>query len=272
MRFTVISSITLLAATLASGLVIPATSESGALVSRSQFGDDGIENIIERRSPRTTAAKKARILAAAPAKAAAKAAHKAASNAKYAKAAKAHRATTNLPARKSTFRVAAQKSRDANGQLVRDANGKLVDHPGGKPQQTWTGKEVRKAVFQGHVEAQRLKGLNRKQLQKLQPPPTNQQFKNYAHRLPKHPSQPHPIKGMTVNNTPGKMPGRESPLPNHAAPGTAGPGRVIVQQTKNGRYTFKGVIAHDQSRLKGTDPKTNGYNDHFKLKEFKRRT
>jgi hypothetical protein len=242
MRFTVISSITLLAATLASGLVIPADIESGELVARSEFIEDVVDAVLERRSPRSSNAKKAKIAAAKPVKAAAKAANKQ----KYAKAAKAHKATTNLPARNSVFKV-----RGGNG----------------KPAQKWSGKEVRKAVFKGHVEAQRVKGLSKTQAKKTS---KVKPFSNRKHEVPKPGSGARPLNHMKVDpsgKTKGKGPGREAPLKNKAKATHPGPGpaRVITQQTKKGHHTFKGVISHDQSRKPGTP----GYNDHFKVKENK---
>lgn len=242
MRFAVISSITLLAATLTSGLVIPAQADTAELVARSEFVEDIVDSVLERRSPRSSNAKKARIAANKPVRAAQKAANKQ----KYAKAAKAHRATTNLPARNSVFKVAAGN---------------------GKPAQQWSGKEVRKAVFKGHVEAERMKGLSKTQAKKtgkVKP------FSNRLHAAPKPGSGARPIPGMRVDPTgatKGKGPGREAGLKNKAKATHPGPGpaRVITQQTKAGHHTFRGVIAHDQSRKPG-DP---GYNDHFQVKERK---
>lgn len=242
MRFAVISSITLLAATLTSGLVIPVEADAGELVARSELVEDIVDSVLERRSPRSSNAKKARIAANKPIRQA----QKDANRQKYAKAAKAHRATTNLPARNSIFKV-----RGGNG----------------KPAQKWTGKEVRKAVFKGHVEAERMKGLSKTQAKKtgkVKP------FSNRMHDAPKPGSGARPLNKMTVDpsgHTKGKAPGREAQLKNKAKATNPGPGpaRVITQQTKAGHHTFRGVIAHDQSRKPGD----TGYNDHFQVKENK---
>jgi len=248
MRFSIITTVTLLAATLSSGLFIPQTGSS-ELAARAELVQDVVDSFLERRSPKSSNAKKARIAAAKPARAAQKEENKK----KYAKAAKAHKATTNLPARNSVFKV-----RGGNG----------------KPAQKFSGKEVRKAVFQGHVEAQRVKGLSKTQRKK-----TSQisDFGNRKHDKPKPGSGSRPLNKMTVDpsgKTKGKGLGREARLPNKAErthPGV-GPARVITQQTKAGHHTFKGVIAHDQKRLPGAnadEAKRNGYNDHFQVKENK---
>ncbi|KAF5334871.1 hypothetical protein D9611_009992 [Ephemerocybe angulata] len=238
MRFTIISSITLLAATLTSGLVIPVDSTSGEIIARSELADDAYDAMIYRR--RTSKTKKAAIAAARPAKQAAKAQKKAS----FAGAAKAHKATTNMPARNSKFKVPAG---------------------GGKPAHTYSGKEVRKEVFKGHMEAQRLKGLSKTQQKKSPIKP----FGNRPHEVPK-PGNLKPLKGMTPVVKGGKQhqqPGREWPMPNKAVPGTTSPVRVITQKGKKGNHVFRGVVAHDQSRTPG-----KGYNDHFQVKEQKQKT
>lgn len=104
MRFSLICSVFLGSAILASGLVVPQCRRNGCDISvRSELVGDGVETVLEQRSPRTSNAKKARIAANKPIRAAQKAANKQ----RYAKAAKAHKATTNLPARQSVFKVAA---------------------------------------------------------------------------------------------------------------------------------------------------------------------
>ncbi|KAF6749656.1 hypothetical protein DFP72DRAFT_912261 [Ephemerocybe angulata] len=229
MRFTIISSITLLAATLTSGLVIPVDSASGEVIARSELADDAYDAMIYRR--RTSKTKKVAIAAARPAKQAAKAQKKAS----FAGAAKAHKATTNMPARKSNFHVPAG---------------------GGKPAHTYSGKEVRKEVFNSHMEAQRLKGLSKTQQKKSPLKP----FYNHPHEVPK-PGDLKPLKGMaTVVKGGNQQPGREWPMPNKATPGTTSPVRVITQEDNKGNHVFHGVIAHDQSRTPGP-----GYNDHFQV-------
>jgi len=257
MRFNILLSLTFLA-TFASGLVIPGSDSSDIeardafdleseveLVARDGLVDDAVDHFISKREPRTSNAKKTRIAAAKPAKAAAKAAKKSS----FAGAAKAHKATTGLPNRKSKFHVPAG---------------------GGKPAQTYTGKDVRKAVFNSHMEAHKNKNASKRQQKKSD----LKQFSNHPHQTPKGLGGKHvrPIPNMKVDhvNKPpkaGRGKGREYPLPNKANPGASSPARVITQQTKKGHHTFKGVIAHDQSRT-SSEP---GYNDHFKVKESKPR-
>ncbi|KAF8973565.1 hypothetical protein BDZ97DRAFT_1775718 [Flammula alnicola] len=235
MRFNsvVIFSVSFIAS-LAAGLVIPSDDlEARDLEVRAGAVEDMADYMVFKREPKSTIAKKARTAAAAPAKAAAKADRKAG----FQKAAQAHKATTNLPNRNSKFHVAAG---------------------GGKPAQTFTGKAVRKAVFDGHMEAQRVKGVSKTQAKKS----PLKQFSNRPHEVAKPNGGAKPLPHMTVEKTKSHTgPGREFPLGD---PKNLGPARVITQQTKGGHQTFKGVIAHDQSRTPGP-----GYNDHFQVKPKK---
>ncbi|KAF9474328.1 hypothetical protein BDN70DRAFT_884898 [Pholiota conissans] len=239
MRFNILLSATFLA-TFAAGLVIPTNGplESRELEVREGVVDDLSDGMVFKREPRSSGAKKARIAAAAPGKAAAKAARKAS----FAPAAKAHKATTNLPNRNSKFHVAAA--------------------PGtGKPAHSYTGKEVRKAVFDSHMEAHRVKGISKTQ-QKKSP---LKSFNNRPHEVPNAHGGARPLNHMNVvHGSAHHPPGREFPLPNKHNPATPSPARVITQKTKGGHQTFRGVIAHDQSRTPGP-----GYNDHFQVKPRK---
>lgn len=128
---------------------------------------------------------------------------------------------------------------------------------GGKPAQTYSRKDVKKAVKDANTEHQRHKaGLsgNQKKKSPLKP------FGNNNHHVQK-PGSPGP------NSLP-KMKGKgyEYPLKNTAQaagnPKDKGPARVITQENKKGKLKFKGVVAHDQNRKQG-DP---GHNDHFQIK------
>jgi len=249
--------------------------------------------MVFKREPKTSNAKKARNAVAAQAKADKKASFQA--------AAKAHKATTNLPNRQSRFNV------PGNDSLK-------------KPAHTYTGKDVRKAVFDSHMAAQKAKAAGR--------PSPHKSFKNFPNRDRKtnigktnggkanggkansgktnsgkanggknnsgkanggktnrkanggktnsrkanvgktNGGRAKPLPHMTVDKKiphgPGKAPGREIDLPNRHNP-ARGPARVITQQTKAGHHTFKGVVTHDQSRIKAD----KGYNDHFQIKAVK---
>jgi len=83
--------------------------------------------------------------------------------------------------------------------------------------------------------------------------------------LPKAPGgvPDRPLPHMNVNNN--NPPGIEFPLPNKRASITCRcPVGVVIQQTRIGYYTFKGVISHDQSRTTGIK-----HNDCYKVKEQK---
>ncbi|KAF6749204.1 hypothetical protein DFP72DRAFT_913602 [Ephemerocybe angulata] len=164
-------------------------------------------------------------------------------------AGRAQKETTNLPPRSSTFTVAAG---------------------GGKPAQTYTGLDVRKAVHAGHKEAERLKtpGISKSQIKQS----PNKSFNNRPNVVPQASTSSSsskttstqaskPIPSMTVVKSSGV------PLPNKSNPATHGPARVVTQETKKGNNTVRGVIAHDQSRP-ATSP---GYNDHFQVPEKKQR-
>ncbi|KAJ3513102.1 hypothetical protein NLJ89_g3145 [Agrocybe chaxingu] len=241
MRFNVILSVTFLAS-FAAGLVIPSNEvESRGLEIRDGLIDDPVDSIVFKRDPKRTKAQKARTAAARTERIKKKGEKKASFQA----AAKAHKKTTNLPARTSTFHVPAG---------------------GGKPAHTYTGKDVRKAVFDSHREAQRIKTLSKTQAKKS----PLKSFSNHPHESPKPGGGAKPLPHMTVDKTKKHtQPGREFPLPNHHNPSTPSPARVITQKTKGGHYTFKGVISHDQSRTDKT--KGAGYNDHFQVKERKRK-
>ncbi|KAF9457671.1 hypothetical protein BDZ94DRAFT_1313972 [Collybia nuda] len=147
---------------------------------------------------------------------------KAASQAKHEQlkaAGKEYKKTADLPARTAQFTVPAG---------------------GGKPERTYTGKDVRKANFGSHIKNNSGDRFGK-------------QFNNNPHAVPGPDGSTRPIPGMTG-------PGHEHPL----SPATtfsqmkkdhkAEPARII-SQTNN----HKGVIAHDQSRTAGHP----GENDHF---------
>ncbi|KAF9479445.1 hypothetical protein BDN70DRAFT_932597 [Pholiota conissans] len=165
---------------------------------------------------------------------------------RHPEASRQHRQTTGLPPRRSTFHVPAAPST-------------------GRPAHTYTGHDVRKAVFDGHMEHERLKGASNRQ-KKLSP---LKSFGNRLHELPHPGGSSRPLSHMTVHPGSSHHPhGREFPLPNHHNPGQPSPARVITQKTQSGHHTFRGVIAHDQSRTPGTG---NGYNDHFQVPAHKPR-
>jgi len=171
----------------------------------------------------------------------------------------AHRQTTHLPDRHSTFHIPG-------------------DPATGKPAHTYTGLGVRKAVYDGHKEADRLAqpGVGTNTQLKKSLLKTN--FQNRPHRVA-HPSGTggdRPLPDMTVTGDPDHPLGREFPLPNKHVPSNpknTGPARVITQQvggpeSPDGHHQFQGVISHDQSR---TDRTTGaGYNDHFQVHEQRR--
>jgi hypothetical protein len=167
-------------------------------------------------------AKRASSQAAANAKLAAR---KQAGRNKFGGAAAAHKATTNLPGRRQQFKV-----------------------PGGGPK--FSGKDVRKSVFNSHMERQANVGKSKTQLKKS----PLKDFGNSNHRQP-NPKRPRDQK--SINHMRGK--GNEFPIGD---PVNKGPARVITQQTRNGHTKFKGVVAHDVTRKSGTP----GYNDHFQVR------
>ncbi|KAF9483731.1 hypothetical protein BDN70DRAFT_799246 [Pholiota conissans] len=159
----------------------------------------------------------------------------------------AHKNTKNMPEHQSTFHVPGSP---ANG----------------KPDHTYTGQEVQKAVYESHAEADRLKGASKTQQKKSD----LKDFKNYDHREPKTDGNggAKPLAHMVVDGTPGHPAGKEWPLLNKHDPNTPGPARVITQEIAPGHHVFQGVVAHDQSRIAGTP----GYNDHFHVSEHKHTT
>ncbi|CAA7268171.1 unnamed protein product [Cyclocybe aegerita] len=241
MRFNVILSVTFLAS-FAAGLVIPSNEvETRDLKIRESLLDDSVDSLVFKGEPKRTKTQKARAAVARTERTK----NKEAKKTSFQTATKAHRKTTNLPARTSKFHVPAG---------------------GGKPAHTYTGKDVRKAVFDSHREAQRVKTLSKTQAKKS----PLKSFNNYPHEAPKPGGGTKPLPHMTVDKKKKHtQPGREFPLPNHHGPSTPSPARVITQKTKGGHYTFKGVISHDQSRTDKT--KGTGYNDHFQVKERKRK-
>jgi len=136
----------------------------------------------------------------------------------------AHRATTNLPGRHQEFHV-----------------------PGGP---TYSGKDVRHAVFNSHLEHHDNQGKSNRQLKKSPLKP----FGNSDHREPHH-DRPHDVK--SINHMHGS--GHEYPIGD---PVHKGPARVITQHTSAGHTKFMGVVAHDMSRASGS----HGYNDHFQVR------
>ncbi|KAF9476713.1 hypothetical protein BDN70DRAFT_862784 [Pholiota conissans] len=197
---------------------------------------------------RSSEAKKARILLEAPEKAKAKAERKQIAEV----ARKNYEATSGLPDRKTTFHIPGAPA------VVPSS----LD--------TYTGVDVRKAVYDSHREAERIIVEKVSKTQQKKSPLKN--FHNYKHEVPK--VQPvgngegrgreRPLKNMKVfPGNPNHPPGKEFPLSNKDKQDqTRGPARVIIQPTKKDRFDFKGVVSHDQSRL----PNTPGYNDHFKVK------
>jgi len=264
MRFDIILSITFLA-TIAAGLVIPAN-----LNVRNDLEDDSIF----KREPKKSEAKKARIAAAGVARNNAKAANRIA----YGHAAQAYHQTVNLPNRHSTYHIP--------GAPASNGNKNKADNHGAKPTYNYSGKEVRKAVFDSHL-APAHGGI------------PHRLFSNYDHRVPQPHGPSKPLPGMTVDRVT-HMPGREFSLPNradtrsrtrserkadkrtektnpkaakkaakkaaHAAQmaSNPGPARVITQEIPGqpGHHSFMGVIAHDQTR---TNSHKTGYNDHFEV-------
>ncbi|KAF6746361.1 hypothetical protein DFP72DRAFT_922911 [Ephemerocybe angulata] len=156
--------------------------------------------------------------------------------------------TTNLPPRSSTFTVAAG---------------------GGKPAQTYTGLDVRKAVHEGHKEAERLKtpGISKSQIKQS----PNKSFNNRPNVVPQASTSSSSSKTTSTQASkpiPSMTTKAVVPLPNKPLnPATRGPARVVTQETKKSNHTVRGVIAHDQSRP-ATSP---GYNDHFQVPEKKQK-
>jgi len=136
-----------------------------------------------------------------------------------------HRKTTGLPGRNQKFTIPAGN---------------------GKPERTYTGKDVRKANFGSHIKN---KNGNR----------FGKPFGNSDHIDPGHSGTTKPIPGMVGA-------GHEHPLSGATKHSQMKkdhknePARIISQSTASG-HQHMGVIAHDQSR-----PSTHpGANDHFKI-------
>jgi len=136
-----------------------------------------------------------------------------------------HRKTTGLPGRKEKFTIPAGN---------------------GKPERTYTGKDVRKANFGSHIKNS---GGSR----------FGKAFRNRDHDAPGNSGTTKPIPGMVG-------PGHEHPLSgatNHRQMKNDQrnqPARIISQSNASG-HQHMGVIAHDQSR-----PSTQlGADDHFKI-------
>lgn len=183
-------------------------------------------------------------------------------SATYPIAATAHKNTHGLPARTSTFHIPG------------------VHNPGDpgaeKPSYTYTGKDVRKAVFDGHMQAEDEKHMSSAERKAAKP--KLKKFKNYPHQVPKADGSggSKPLPHMKVDASSGYPPGREYPIPirdakeqkdnpNPAPLSQLGPARVITQELKPGTHNFEGVVAHDQSR-NVADP---GGTDHFMVDEKK---
>ncbi|KAF9530650.1 hypothetical protein CPB83DRAFT_892604 [Crepidotus variabilis] len=230
MRFSILLPLTLLA-TYTAGLVIPqdiAARDIDSLEVREGLIDDSLDYSIFRREPKKGKAAKA-----------AAAANKVAKKAHFAPAAAAHKKTIGLPNRKTIFHVPGSAAT-------------------GKKSQTYTGKQVRKAVFDGHVIAGKSPSQQKKHGVVA--------FQNRNHANP-HASGKGGVKPL--KNMHPTRPAREVRLPNqhpghlaHGAKPPPGPARVITQVNKKGNHVFRGVIAHDQSRAHGS----HGANDHFKVK------
>jgi len=138
-----------------------------------------------------------------------------------------HKNTKDLPNRSDTFHVAAGN---------------------GKPQRTYTGKDVRKANFASHI-----KNTSGNRFGKT--------FNNNPHDNPGTSGTAHPIPGMHGS-------GHEHPLSSATTfsqmkkDHRAEPARIISQtDSTSGDHSHKGAIAHDQSRPAGSF----GENDHFLL-------
>lgn len=144
-------------------------------------------------------------------------ARKAAGRDNFKAAAAAQKKTKDLPDRKATF----------------SANGK-----------TYTGKDVRTAVFNGHHFE--------KNPVNFTPKPFNNDLQGPADHKTR------PLPNMVGG-------GGEFPVTKdsngYQGKGAIGTTRAIVQPNSEGGHTFKGVIAHDESR----DKKAPGYNDHFEV-------
>ncbi|TFK25642.1 hypothetical protein FA15DRAFT_693703 [Coprinopsis marcescibilis] len=129
---------------------------------------------------------------------------------------------------------------------------------GGKPaprrlSETYTRKDVNKAVKAANTEHKRLQGASKTQIKKS----PLKVFNNNKHHSPQKPGAKN-AKSLPKM----KGPGYEYPLPNKnpKANGAKGPARVIMQE-RQGKLRLKGVVAHDQKR----GPGAPGANDHFRI-------
>jgi len=136
------------------------------------------------------------------------------------KAAKqAHDNTSHLPSRQSSFNV-----------------------PNGP---TYSGYDVRKSVYDAHVEDQHNQSKSKTQKKKS----AYKEFKNFDNQVPHGSHDVQPLPHMHGY-------GYEYPIGD---PHNKGPGRVITQPSSSGHH-FMGVVSHDPSRQSGY-----GYNDHFQV-------
>lgn len=146
-------------------------------------------------------------------------------------------------AKHEQLKAAGEEHRKSTGLPSRDAKFH-VPAGGGKPERSYTGKDVRKANFASHI-----KNTSGDRFGK--------QFNNNPHAVPGADGSTRPIPHMTG-------PGHEHPL----SPATtfsqmkkdhkAEPARII-SQSGGTTHQHQGVIAHDQSRTAGHP----GENDHF---------
>ncbi|KAF9473541.1 hypothetical protein BDN70DRAFT_937356 [Pholiota conissans] len=123
----------------------------------------------------------------------------------------------------------------------------------GKPAHTYTGQHIHDAVLNYLWETERHKTLTEKEIRKTSP---IKPFSNFDHHPRKEGGGDKPLPHMLVDETHPK--GKEWPLFHTVDRTKPGPARIIMQHL-DGHHVFQGVIAHDQSRVKGLA----GYDDHF---------
>jgi len=137
-----------------------------------------------------------------------------------------HRKTSGLPGRNQKF---------------------IVPAGNGKPEHTYTGKDVRKANFASHIKNSAGSRFGKS-------------FGNSDHIDPGHTGTTKPIPGMVGA-------GHEHPLSGATnfsqmkKDHKSEPARIISQTDTAGDHHHMGVISHDQSRA----PSHPGANDHFKV-------
>jgi len=136
--------------------------------------------------------------------------------------------------------AAAQKHRATIGMPSRNEQFKIEGHG------TISGKDIRKAVFDSHVEAE----------VKKKEPTVKSPLKTFFNRPHKVPKSDDPSDQKSISSMKGH--GKEFPI--YTASREKGPARIITQ-LKAGVTWFKGVVAHDPSRPKGS----KGYSDHFQV-------